>query len=237
MRARIAGLLFVLSVLSLNSEARPAPKTPAATTPAAGVFLVARRELLSPAFTRSVVLLLRHDERGTLGVIVNRRTRFRLHELLPGLQDGRAAGHSVFIGGPVAPHALVMLMRREEPGAGIERVTDEIAFSTERDVLEALIARNKPSADLRFYIGHAGWAAGQLDAELARGSWYVIKATAEAVFGGDDEELWERLIDRLDPPGIRVRRPGNGVASYGKDGGNTYGARGFCGRASVVAAH
>ncbi len=169
------------------------------------MFLIARRDLASPAFFQGVILLLRHDTSGSFGVIVNRRTRFHLHDLLPELESG-AAARPVFIGGPVAPHALVMLMRREKPAAGIERVTDEISFSVERAVLEALIARAKPVADLRFYIGYAGWGAGQLDAELARGSWYVTGAAVDAVFG-DEEGLWERLIDRLDPPGIRVRRP------------------------------
>lgn len=176
---------------------------PVATVPAAGAFLIARRELASPAFFQSVVLLLRHDASGSFGVIVNRRTRFRLHDLLPELESA-AAARPVFIGGPVAPQALVMLMRREKPAAGIERVTDEISFSAERKVLEALIARHKPVADLRFYIGYAGWGAGQLDAELTRGSWYVVKAAVDAVFSDDEENLWERLIDKLDPPGIRI---------------------------------
>jgi putative transcriptional regulator len=252
MRGKIATLLFALAALSANGEARPLPTMPAAmdggsvgnagatfrpaaaAAPAAGMFLVARRELLSPAFSQSVVLLLRHDESGTLGVIVNRRTRFRLHELLPDLKNGRAAAHSVFIGGPVAPQALVMLMRREKPAAGIEPVTDEIVFSAERKVLEALIARNKPPADLRLYIGYAGWAAGQLDAELARRSWFVVQASAEQVFSDGEEDLWERLIDRLDPPGIRVRQRQNHGAESDH---NTYSPRGFCGGGRDIAAH
>jgi putative transcriptional regulator len=182
------------------------------------MLLVARRDLLSPAFTESVVLLLRHDARGTLGVIINRRTRFRLHDLLPDLKGSRDVKYPVLIGGPVAPHGLLLLLRDHKPVPGIERVTGDLGFSAELDVLEALIARHKPAADARLYIGHAGWAAGQLDFELARGSWFVVKATADAVFTDDEDTLWQRLIDRLDPPGIRVRRPApflGGVAQTG----------------------
>lgn len=217
MHARLCGLLIGALFFAQSGFADPRllpkPLPVVATTPAAGVLLVAHRELLSPAFTQSVVLLLRHDARGTIGVIVNRRTRFALADLLPDLGDGKVTGHSVFLGGPVAPQVVVMLMRREKPAIGIERVTDEIAFSTEREVLAQLIARNKPAADVRFYVGHASWAARQLDAELARGAWYVVSTTADTIFGDDEENLWERLIDRLDPPGIRVRRPHTTVVS------------------------
>jgi len=179
-----------------------------------GVFLVAHRELTGSGFAQSVVLLLRHNERGTLGVIINRRTPFHLHDLLPELDRKQAAQHAVFIGGPVAPHTLVLLMRGEKPAPGIEKVTEEISFSAEREVLESLIDRHKSANDLRLYIGFAGWAAGQLEAEIARDAWFLIQATADAVFGIDEEDLWERFIDKLDPPGIRVRfdpRPRTGT--------------------------
>jgi len=173
--------------------------------PAPGVLLVARRELTGSIFAHSVVYLVRHDQRGTLGVIVNRRTRFHLHDLLPELDREQAVRHTIYLGGPVAPHAMVLLMRGEQPAPGIEAVTGEIAFSAESDVLEALLARSKTPGDLRLYIGYAGWAAGQLDAELERGSWFLVQGSPDAIFGRDDQDLWERLINRLDPPGIRVR--------------------------------
>ena len=46
----------------------------------------------------------------------------------------------------------------------------------------------------RFYIGYAGWSAGQLDREMARGSWHVIPALDEHVFSDDAQRLWERLV-------------------------------------------
>ncbi|MCK7509601.1 MAG: YqgE/AlgH family protein [Desulfobacterales bacterium] len=151
------------------------------------------------------MLLTQHDAGGTLGVIVNRRTRFDAGDLLPDLPGAREAGHPVFIGGPVAPHRIVMLLRREQPAATIERITDEISFCADRDVLETLIARRKPASEFALYAGHAGWAPGQLDHELERGDWYLVNADAEAVFGEDSQRLWDRLINRLDPPGIRVQ--------------------------------
>jgi putative transcriptional regulator len=187
----------------------PAPvaarDTAGVAAPAPGLLLVARRDLSSPRFAESVILLLRHGEAGTLGVIVNRRTRFQLHDLLPDLVDGAAQHYPMFIGGPVAPQLILMLIRNA-PTAG-ERVTGDIRFSAERPLLEALVSAGKPASELRFYAGHAGWARGQLEQELARGDWYLLPAETALVFSEDETELWERLIDRLDPPGIRVRAP------------------------------
>jgi putative AlgH/UPF0301 family transcriptional regulator len=57
---------------------------------------------------------------------------------------------------------------------------------------------------VRFYIGHSGWAAGQLDFELERGSWHVVAADTDAIFSGKTASLWDRLIERLEPRGIQV---------------------------------
>ncbi len=201
-------LAAAIPLSPLVADAGVSPRAPAATVvPAAGMLLVARRDLASRFFSRSVVLILRHDADGTLGVILNRRTRFRHQDLLPDLKGGAPAGHPVLLGGPVAPQTMLLLMRNPAPGTGIERVTDDIAYSTAREVIDARIASQPATGGMRLYVGISAWAAGQLDAELARGAWHLGTGTADVVFGEDEEFLWEQLIDRLDPPGIRVQAP------------------------------
>ena len=112
--------------------------------------------MLSTSFSRSVVLITRHDARGTLGVIVNRRTRFKLPDVLPDLAGVEQADYSLSMGGPVAAQVIVMLLRNEPAGTGIERVTGEIGFSAEQAVLESLLARRKPAGEVRLFVGHAG---------------------------------------------------------------------------------
>lgn len=177
----------------------------AKAAPAPGMLLVARRDLPDPNFHQTVVLLTAHGAGGSVGLIVNRRTRFRLSDAMPELPHVEKVEHPLFFGGPVARAQIVMLMRREKPAGQIERVTDDIFFSADRDVLESVLARRKPASELRLYLGHAGWAPGQLGHELARGDWHVTPASAELVFADDEAALWERLIRKLDPPGLFVR--------------------------------
>jgi len=202
----LAGLIGLLpSVISA------AP--PGAPVPAAGLFLVAGRDIPGRTFQRSVVLLVRHGESGTLGVVINRRTGFHLDDLLPDLDSAQAHRHAVHLGGPVAPHLLLMLLHQVQPTRDILAVTDEIQFSAELPVLESLIRRGHPPERLRCYVGHAGWAPGQLERELAAGHWWLVPADAESVFATNSADVWERLIDRVDPPGIRVQADEPGMAA------------------------
>jgi putative transcriptional regulator len=189
----------------------PSPATagrlrPIATqaAPAAGMLLVARRDLPDPNFHQAVVLLTAHGAGGSVGLIINRRTRFRLADAMPDMAGVDKVEHPLFFGGPVARAQIVMLMRNEREAEQIEPVMDDIFFSADRDVLESVLARKKPASELRLYMGHAGWAPGQLGHEFARGDWHVTKANAELVFGDDEATLWERLIRKLDPPGLFV---------------------------------
>ena len=106
---------LVLVVVALRG---PSVTTPAATgplipalapqqpdgEPAPGMFLVARRDLMDPWFGQSVVLLLDHDEGGSVGLIVNRRFRATLSDAIPDLEQPEADRHPVFFGGPLGSH-------------------------------------------------------------------------------------------------------------------------------------
>jgi len=180
---------------------------PAITTPAAGMFLVARRELPDPNFDHTVVLIVHHDDDGTLGLVVNRRSHARLADALPDFPGAARSPHRIFIGGPVATEQIVLLVRNEKAQEGLTTILDNVHFGADGDLLELLLRKHKPARDLRLYAGHAGWAPGQLHYEIARGDWHLLPADADSVFASDAEGLWERLIDRAAPIRIEVRRP------------------------------
>ena len=97
-----------------------------------------------------------------------------------------------------------MLVRSESATEGMTHVVDDVYISSDRRVLDEVLAAKKPDNKLRFYLGHSGWAAGQLDFELLRGSWHVVAADTDAIFSGETGSLWNKLIERLEPTGIQV---------------------------------
>jgi putative transcriptional regulator len=183
-----------------------APAIPDASTgePDRGMFLVARRSLDGPHFGQSVVYLIEHGEDGTLGLIVNRSSDISLSKAVPDIEDKQATEHALHYGGPVGLPRILMLVRSELATEKMEHVANGVYISSDRRVLDEVLAAKKPGSEVRFYIGYSGWAAGQLDFEIEHGSWHVVAADTDAIFSGKTASLWDRLIERLEPRGIQV---------------------------------
>ena len=172
--------------------------------PGPGMFLVAKRALDDSHFGQSVVYLVEHGEDGTLGLIVNQSSDVSLSEAVPDIEDKQATLHVLQYGGPVGLPMILMLVRSELATEGMEHVSNGVYISSDRRVLDEVLATKKTGSEVRFYIGHSGWAAGQLDFELKRGSWHVVAAGTDAIFSDKTASLWNRLIERLEPRGIQV---------------------------------
>lgn len=151
--------------------------------------LIATGELSEP-FSRAVVLLVRHNEDGALGLILNRRTSAELKETWSKLSEVPCHREApIFLGGPcegplVALHTYEFLLEIE--------VMPGLYFAAGRDKLESLAAqKDDANSNVKFFAGYSGWAAGQLEVEIERGSWSVMPAQLEHVFSHEDE-LWTR---------------------------------------------
>jgi putative transcriptional regulator len=160
--------------------------------PAQGKLLVAQRQLKDPNFSRTVVLLLHYDSHGATGLIVNRPSEVKLAELLPELEELKGRKDPAYIGGPVHGGGLHLLARSESKLEEASSVVDGVWVSRSRDLLERLLTE-KEKRIFRVYVGYAGWAPRQLDAEIERGDWHVTSATADDVFDDRPDDVWFRL--------------------------------------------
>ena len=172
--------------------------------PGPGMFLVAKRALDESHFGQSVVYLVEHGEGGTLGLIVNRSSDVTLSDAVPDFKDNQATAHALYYGGPVGLPVILMLARSESATEGMTHIVDDVYVSSDRQVFDEVLAAGKPDSELRFYIGYSGWAAGQLDFELARGDWHVVAADTDLIFSDESDSLWHSLIELLEPTGIQV---------------------------------
>lgn len=203
----LAGCLAIPLLTGSGTEhaaAAGAPVSQAKTTPdpAPGKFLVAARQLGDWHFNKTVIYLLKHDQQGTLGLIINKPGTLRLSNVVEGIDNAAASTHRLHYGGPVETTLVTMLIRGAGESPMIEPVTDNISFSVYREVMEQLLSEDKPASMLRFYIGHAGWMPGQLEKELQHGDWHLIDGDPREVFGSRNRNLWQRLIRKLEPEGL-----------------------------------
>lgn len=173
-----------------------------------GVFLVAHPNMPDPRFQRTVILLLRHGENGTLGLIINRPTKIQLSRALPDLKVPNKEQHLLFFGGPVGINILLFLVRSGTPPEQAVHVMADVYYSGDKNTLERLLKRRKETKELRVYAGHSGWAPGQLAAEIAHGDWLVLQGDAKIVFGREPERIWPDLIETHPPPGLFIERDG-----------------------------
>lgn len=161
-----------------------------------GHLLVATPRLDHPTFRRTVVLVLDHNDDGALGVVVNRPSQVDVEAVLPGWQPYATVPGRLYTGGPVSQDSALGLARVPgdgEPPAGLRRIIGALAV-VDLDVAPDLLADGV--SGLRIFAGYAGWAAGQLEEEIADGSWYVVDSESGDAFTDDPEGLWPEVLAR-----------------------------------------
>jgi putative transcriptional regulator len=163
--------------------------------PAIGRFLIAKPQV-GGFFAETVIVLVDHAETGSLGLIVNRPIDVSLAELLPELEGARGHDERGFLGGPVATSQLLLLVRATSQPPGAAPVLEHVFVSGSRDTLHALLEKAPAGSEFRAYVGYAGWAPGQLEAEIARGDWLVAPGDAASVFTHEPADLWKTLLKK-----------------------------------------
>ncbi len=161
--------------------------------------LVAAPELRDPNFARSVVLVTRHDEDGAFGWVLNRPLGQRLGDVVGSdALDDRVRDVRLFRGGPVEPQAAQFLTNAEGPGVqptplrGVSMLP--IDGSTGPADLGPLFDELQDGAEVRGFLGYAGWGREQLEGEIDEGSWLLAEAGVRHVFGIEPEKLWSTVL-------------------------------------------
>jgi putative transcriptional regulator len=204
-RSAASGMLALAQVVATASEAArpPADQLPAERGSAdsvAGRLLVATPELEDPNFRHTVVYMVQHDNSGAMGLVLNRVLgKGPVAELLHGLGIDSEADPSreieVHYGGPVEAGRGFVLHSPDYSGEDTVVLSDLAALTSSLDVLSAIAAGKGPKRSL-FVLGYAGWAPGQLEAEIAAGAWEIVDADEGLLFDDRVDSKWQRALDR-----------------------------------------
>lgn len=198
MRARtIPVVLAVLAVIAGAHlpAAHPAPRVRSL----AGELLVASADLRDPRFFHTVIYVISHDAGGAQGFVVNRPLGdIALGRLLEQMRmDGSSATGKVRLhnGGPVESLRMFALHTGDYTSASTTAVKDGVSITTDPEVLRAVAAGKGPRR-LRLLLGYAGWAPGQLEAEIEAGAWVRAAADESLLFDDDYDTKWSRAQAR-----------------------------------------
>lgn len=174
-------LLVVISPLSVSASHKPH----------SGLFLVATEHLTGTSFQRTVILLTHVSERGATGVAINRPTHISLKEAFPDIEQLGNISDTLYLGGPINTHTVFVLVNTTQPYEDMLPVTGNVYFSTAQHAFDHPL-----NGTIRTYAGYAGWAPGQLQYEIDRGDWLVVKTDPSIVFAKDTRGLWQQLKSR-----------------------------------------
>ena len=176
-----------------------APPEHSDTTSLAGQLLIASPTIGDPRFAHTVILMVRHDKEGALGIVINRPVGERSIAALL-----EATGHDnaevtgilrVFAGGPVQPELGFVVHSAEYHRAETVGVDGRVAMTASRQVLLDIGHNEGPEKSL-FALGYAGWGPGQLEGELARHDWFTAPEDPKLIFDDDRANLWEDAMAR-----------------------------------------
>ena len=171
-------------------------------------FLLSMPQMLDPSFDHTLTYICDHDERGALGLIVNRTLNLELGEVLEQMDinvDKPEIRHrEVFEGGPVDPtHGLVLhLASAAKSWEMTHYFSNDMCISSSRDILQD-IAIGKGPANFLVALGHAGWGPGQLEAELADNAWLTCPADPAIIFATPVEQRLEKAAESI---GVNLHR-------------------------------
>ena len=199
---RLRPVLLLLAVLAWPAclpAAEPVVGGPNLT----GQLLVATPEIRDWRFQETVILIVRHDAEGALGIVINKPIgNPPLAQLLDSIgqdSDGITGRVRLFYGGPLHPEIGFILHSTDYHGAHSVGIDSQLAMTNSADILRDIAQGRGPAKQLVAF-GHAGWGPGQLDSEMAHGVWCTAPADPALVFDEDRDGLWERAMMRRTTP-------------------------------------
>ncbi|ALG86450.1 YqgE/AlgH family protein [Gordonia phthalatica] len=164
----------------------------------AGSLLIASTALTGPTFARTVIYVIEHDEQGTLGVVLNRMSDAAVFNVLPAWAELAAQPRAVFVGGPVSTSSALCL--------GVAKTGVNVAEQPKLHQVLGPVAMVDLDADpdelaniltgVRIFAGYAGWDAGQLDDEIAEGSWIIAPGLPGDLLTEPSVDVWQRVLRR-----------------------------------------
>ena len=160
-----------------------------------GNILISDPFLRDPNFSRTVILIVKHNDEGSLGFVLNDKSKFTISEVVDNFPDFET---NIFLGGPVGIESLFFIHTRNDIiSEGIE-VINGLYWGGDFDELKNAISENKiQKEELIFFVGYSGWDKEQLEREVKEKSWIIADITTEEVMLQTGKYLWNSKLKKL----------------------------------------
>jgi putative transcriptional regulator len=164
--------------------------------PTSGCILVSEPHLPDNNFDRTVILLCKHDEEGSFGFVLNRKSNVQLNELM---KEAEGINVPVYIGGPVEQNTLHFI-HKDDTLTDAEIINDDFYWGGDFDLLLSWLHDKVIDKDkVKFFMGYSGWGKGQLMEEIKENSWIVIKPEDNKLIFNDlsSDDMWRSILEDM----------------------------------------
>ena len=135
----------------------------------AGLYINSTDALIGSFFEHTTILLVQHNEAGSLGFVTNKPFEKSLHELI---EFNHVKPFPLMDGGPVDRDHLFVLHKRPDLIEGGEQIPNGLYLGGNmKQVIEAINTKSTNKQEIQLFIGYCGWDVGELEAEVEEGSW------------------------------------------------------------------
>lgn len=151
-------------------------------------------------FQRSVVLLIEHNTKGSMGLVVNKQTRLIVNDFFPELKN--LPDIPIFLGGPVGSNRLFFIhsLGADMIPNGIQ-ILENLRFDGSFEALKDYLSKEHPAKGVvKFFLGYSGWESNQLNTEIVRNSWLVSHSSPKNILLAEDDSYWNHTVAGLGDP-------------------------------------
>ena len=166
--------------------------------PQSNSFLIADPFLKDNSFKRSVVYLCAHNDEGSYGFVLNKKTDYLLTDLIPDLETKMRI--PVFTGGPVGLDTIHFLHQLPDLIPDGLQLNDQLYWGGDFNIMKNILIDAQANLNkIKFFIGYSGWSAGQLNTELDEKTWLISPSDNDIIFNTSEEKIWKKSIKLLGP--------------------------------------
>ena len=163
-------------------------------SPEKGKILISEPFLQDIYFQRSVVLLIEHNAKGTMGFVLNKKTELCVNDYFKGLENTPRI--PIYLGGPVSPDHLYYIHSLGNTIPDSVQINDNLYFGGDFESLNYYIMSGKPvDGKIKFLLGYSGWTENQLDTEIDTDSWLVSKLSDRNIMLAEGESFWKHSVE------------------------------------------
>lgn len=163
--------------------------------PAKGKVLISEPFLCDTNFARSVVLLVEHGEKGSMGIILNKLSRLLVNDVVKEFKY--LADIPLYKGGPIGTDTLFFLHMLSDIKGALP-ISEGIYLNGDFDAIKRYILQGNPiDGKIRFFLGYSGWDAEQLQQEISENTWVIGSADKMNLMNNAVGDLWKMSLKKL----------------------------------------